>query len=426
MLLLHKNIYMDRKIDKKKVIIKKYIMPAIVVVIVVFFATKVLISNNEARLNIDQSKISIETVQHNYFQDYIAVIGTVEPIQTIYLDAIEGGRVDEILIEEGNTVKKGDVIIKLSNNHLLLEISNIEAQVARAVNDLKTTRINHKNLLISAKIELLNLHYSLLEFERKYKSNELLYNQNHITNEEFQLSKEDYDFALQRMKLLKEKYNQDSILMKTRIQSSEEQIERMQNNLTYVRKRLEALDIKAPIEGKLAILYPEIGQVINYGTRIGSINVLDSYKIRVEVDEHYIARINKGLMGEFDFAGGTHKLKIKKIYPEVQNRRFALDMVFLSEIPEQIRIGQTARIKIELGESKMAILIPRGGFYQSTGGQYIYLLNNSEDFAIKKDIRIGRQNTGYYEVLEGLKAGDKVIVSSYDNFGDADKLILKN
>ena len=416
---------MDRKIEKKRFIPKKYILPAVVIIIVLFFTTKILVSNDEARLNVDQSKISIETVQHDYFQDYIAVVGTVEPIQTIYLDAIEGGRVDEILIEEGNNVKKGDIIIKLSNNNLLLEISNIEAQVARAINDLKTTRVNLENILISSKIELLNLHYSLLELERKYRNNEVLYNQNHISKEEFQLSKEDYEFALQRMKLLNVKYNQDSISMKTRIQSSEEQIDRMQNNLTYVRKRLDALDIKAPIDGELAILNPEIGQVVNYGTRIGTINVLDSYKMRVEIDEHYIARINKGLKGEFDFAGGTHNLKIKKIYPEVQNGRFAVDMIFLSEIPNQIRIGQTARIKLELGESKMAILIPRGGFYQSTGGQWIYIVDNSGEFAVKKDIRIGRQNPRYYEVLEGLDSGDNVIVSSYDNFGDADKLLLK-
>ncbi len=420
-----KILYMDRKIEQKRFNFKKYMLPTIVVVIVLFFSIKIIIGNDEAKLNVDLEKISIENVVNDYFQDYIAVIGAVEPIKTIYLDAIEGGRVDEILIEEGNMVKKGDKIIKLSNNNLLLEISNIEAQVARAINDLKTTRVNLENILITSKIELLNLHYTLLELQRKYKSNEILYQQNHISKEEYQLTKEDYEFAIKRMELLKVKYNQDSISMKLRIESSEEQIDRMQNNLQYVRKRLDALEIKAPVDGELAILNPEIGQVVNYGNRVGSINILDSYKMRVEIDEHYIARISKGLEGEFDFAGGTHDLKIKKIYPEVQNGRFAVDMIFVSKIPDQIRIGQTARIKLELGESKLATLIPRGGFYQSTGGQWMYVVDKSEDFAVKREIRIGRQNPRYYEVLEGLEPGEKVIVSSYEAFGNADKLIIK-
>ncbi len=416
---------MDRIIEKKGWFRKKYILPGIIAIIIIFFSLNILLSKNESKLNVEEDKITIEKVVSDYFQDYIAVIGTVQPIRTIFLDAIEGGRVEEILIEEGNQVKTGDIILRLSNNNLLLEISNIEAQVSRAINDLKTTRVNLENLLINLKVELLNLHYNILDLERKFNNNKILFENNHISKEEFQLSNEQYQFAIERMALLKEKYKQDSISMKTRIASGEAQVERMQKNLTYVMRRLEALEIKAPVNGELATLNPEIGEVINYGSRIGTINILDSYKMRVDIDEHYIARIIKGLKGEFEFAGDNHQLIIKKIYPEVQNGRFAVDMEFISKIPEQIRIGQTARVKLELGESKIGLLVPRGGFYQSTGGQWIYVVDPSDNFAEKRNIRIGRQNPKYYEVLEGLEIGEKVIVSGYDNFGDADKLILK-
>ena len=214
--------------------------------------------------------------------------------------------------------------------------------------------------------------------------------------------------------------------MKSRIKADEESINRMQKNLELVSSRLDNLNIKAPADGELAILNPEIGEVINYGSRIGTINILDSYKMRVEIDEHYIARINKGLQGEFEFAGGKHDLVITKVYPEVSNGTFAVDMKFTSKIPDQIRIGQTARIRLELGASEDALLLPKGGFYQSTGGQWVYVVNQEGNLATKRNIKIGRQNPRYYEVLEGLKSGEKVIVSNYDNFGDMDKLILKN
>ncbi|MBN2521252.1 MAG: biotin/lipoyl-binding protein, partial [Bacteroidales bacterium] len=256
---------MDRIIEKKGWINKKYILPGIIAIIVIFFIFKILLSKNESKLNVEEDKITIDEVVSDYFQDYIAVIGTVQPIRTIFLDAIEGGRVEEILIEEGNQVKKGDVILRLSNNNLLLEISNIEAQVSRAINDLKTTRVNLENLLINSKVELLNLHYNILDLERKFNNNKVLFENNHISKEEFQLSNEQYQFAIERMALLKEKYKQDSISMKTRIASGEAQVDRMQKNLTYVMRRLEALEIKAPVNGELATLNPEIGEVINYG-----------------------------------------------------------------------------------------------------------------------------------------------------------------
>jgi HlyD family secretion protein len=415
---------MDRKIEKKG-ISKKYIWLGIIGILVLLALLKIIFGDKSTKLNVDAEKITIREVIYDKYQDYISVNGIVEPIKTIYLDAIEGGRVEEILIEEGNMVKKGDIIIKLSNDNLVLDISSNEAMVARAINDLKTTRLNLENQKISLKTQILNLQYLLKKLERTYNYNLKLLENNHISKEEYQYSKEQYELTLQQLELQKQKYIHDSLYMITRIASDERSIDRMQNNLELTRKRLENLNIRAPINGELASLNPEIGEVVSYGSRIGTINILDSYKMRVNIDEHYIARIMKKLTGEFEFAGGKHSLIITKIYPEVRNGTFAVDMEFTSDIPAQIRIGQTARIRLELGESEDALLIPKGGFYQSTGGQWVYVVNDNNDFAVKRNIRIGRQNPRFYEVLDGLSEGEKVIISSYDNFGNNDKLILK-
>jgi HlyD family secretion protein len=415
---------MDRKIEKKG-IDKKYIWIGGISLVILLAFIKIIFGDKSTKLNVDAEKITIREVIYDKYQDYISVNGIVEPIKTIYLDAIEGGRVEEILIEEGNMVKKGDIIIKLSNDNLVLDISSNEAMVARAINDLKTTRLNLENQKISLKTQILNLQYLLKKLERTYNYNLKLLENNHISKEEYQYSKEQYELTLQQLELQKQKYIHDSLYMITRIASDERSIDRMQNNLELTRKRLENLNIRAPINGELASLNPEIGEVVSYGSRIGTINILDSYKMRVNIDEHYIARIMKKLTGEFEFAGGKHSLIITKIYPEVRNGTFAVDMEFTSDIPAQIRIGQTARIRLELGESEDALLIPKGGFYQSTGGQWVYVVNDNNDFAVKRNIRIGRQNPRFYEVLDGLSEGEKVIISSYDNFGNNDKLILK-
>lgn len=416
---------MDRKIEKKG-IDKKYIWIGGISLIILLAFIKIIFGDTSSKLNIDTERITIREVIFDKYQDYISVNGTVEPIKTIYLDAIEGGRVEEILIDEGNMVKKGDVIIRLSNTNLLLEISNNEATVARAINDLKATQINLENQKIASETRILDLQYQLLKLKRTFEQYNSLIKNNHISKEEYEYAKEQYELTIKQLELQKEKYHHDSIYMITRIRADEESISRMQNNLNLVRGRLENLDIKAPVDGELATLNPEIGEVVNHGSRIGTINILDSYKMRVDIDEHYIARINRGLKGDFEFAGDTHHLVITKVYPEVKNGIFAVDMEFTSDIPLQIRIGQTARIRLELGAAEEALLLPKGGFYQSTGGQWVYVVNESGNLAVKRNIRIGRQNPRYYEVLEGLEAGEKVIVSNYDNFGDIDKLILKN
>jgi HlyD family secretion protein len=417
---------MDRKIEKKHRFFSKRTLWISAASLIILFVIYILIfGDKSSKLNVEVEKISIAEIEKNIFQDYIAVIGTVEPFQTIYLDAIEGGRVEEIIREEGSMLKEGDAIMRLSNDNLILEISNVEAEVTRAINDLRTARLSMVQQQLNSESQIIETERLFKQQARAFDNNTLLYEQKHISFEEFEQSKEQYEASLRKLKLLREIQIQDSIFRDVQVLSLEASVKSLTDNMKIIKGRLDHLLIRAPIDGELATLNPEIGEVISYGSRIGTVNILDSYKLRVEIDEHYIARINLGLTGECDFASLPYPGKVVKIYPEVQNGRFYADMLFTGETPPQIKIGQTSRIKLELGESKEALLIPRGGFYQSTGGQWVYVVDPSGEFAAKKDISIGRQNPRYYELLGGLEVGEKVIISSYDNFGNVDKLILK-
>lgn len=417
---------MDKVIVKKhKWLNKKTVWISLGGVLILLVAYNIFFGDKSSKLNVEKEKITIESIMEDEFKDYIAQIGTVEPISTIYLDAIEGGRVEEILIDEGNMVKKGNVILRLSNTNLILEISNNEAAVSRSINEFENTKINLELNTINRKQNLIETERLLKKQERQYEYDKKLLNSEHISKETFDQSFEQYSATKSQYSLLIEALKNDSLYREVQLKAMDNQIKNMQENLKIIQGRMENLKVKAPVDGELANLNPEIGEVISYGQRIGTVNILDDYKLRVEIDEHYIARVRKGLPGSFDFAGSNYNLKIDKVYPEVNNGRFAVDMVFTSEKPTQIRIGQTFRIKLELGESKQAVLIPRGGFYQSTGGQWVYVVNEEDNLAVKRTISIGRQNPRYYEVLEGLNPGEQVIVSSYDNFNDVDQLILK-
>jgi len=417
---------MDKQLEKKRGITKKNIWYILFGMLMIAVLGIIIFGDKSSKYNVDVSRITIEEVKQDVFQDYITVQGTVEPITTIYLDAVEGGRVEEILIEEGNMVKDGDIILRLSNDNLLLEITNNEAQVVRAINELRTARLQMDQTKLNYKQQIINGEVTVAQNKRMYNNNKVLREQNHISREEFDQSREAYESSDELLKLLIENFRNDSIYRSIQINSLESSVSSMEESMIIIRRRLENLNVKASVDGELAILNPEIGQVITYGTRVGTINILDSYKLRVDIDEHYIARITRDLKGECDFASTPYNGIIKKIYPEVQNGRFAVDMVFTDGIPAQIRIGQTSRIRLQLGESKQGVLLTKGGFYQTTGGQWVFVLDKTEEFAIKRDISIGRQNPRYYEVLGGLEPGEKVIVSSYQNYADHDKLILKH
>ena len=416
---------MDRIIKKKKWTIKKIVWLSIGTIILILILYTFIFGDRSSKLNVQLERITIEQVKKDYFQDYISITGNVEPIRTVYLDAIEGGRVEEILIEEGSIVKKDDVILKLINTDLYLNIMYREAEAAEQMNSLRNTRLLMEQNKLDLKKQILELNYFINQQNEIYESNKHLYNNSFISKQEYEDSKDRYEYLMNKKELLIETQKQDSIFREVQIEQLEASVERMQENLNLVRKKLENLDVKASVNGQLASLNAEIGEAKSQGQRLGQINVLDSYKINAEIDEHYISRVNTNLRGEFEFTGNIYRLEVKKIYPEVRNGRFSIDMEFSDNQPENMRIGQTFRVKLELGEPKEALLMSRGGFYQSTGGQYVFVVDESEEYAIKRNIRLGRQNPKYYEVLEGLEPGEKVIISSYDNFGRADKLILK-
>lgn len=417
---------MDRPIEKKGKISKKTIWISIFIVIGVLVLYKIFFGDKSSKLNVDKDKVSIEEVKQDQFKNYIAVSGVVEPIKTIYLEATEGGsRVEQIIVDEGNMVKKGEIIVKLSNTSLILEISNYEALVSRTSNELRQARLMMEQQTLNSKSQLLELQTNILQQKRAFEKNKILFKDKHISEEEFIISEEQYDLSKRRLELLRENLRKDSIFRSVQVKALSNSLDRMQSNLELVQKRLESLNYRAPVSGELASLDLEVGQVISRGERIGQVNILDSYKLRVDIDEYFISKVSRGLTGNCDFAGKQFDAIITKIYPEVRNGRFFADMEFVNDIPETIRIGQTSRIKLELGKPKTALLIPRGGFYQSTGGQWVYVLDPSGEYAYKRKISLGSQNPRYYEVLSGLEPGEKVITSGYDNFGDADQLILK-
>ncbi|MFP4556702.1 MAG: efflux RND transporter periplasmic adaptor subunit [Bacteroidales bacterium] len=417
---------MDRAIKKKKWPLKKVLWLGAAVALVLLVGYYIIFADKSSKLNVDVEKLTIESVQEDLYRDYITVIGTVAPIQTIYLDATEGGsRVEEIVTQEGGRVEEGDIIARFSNTNLILDISNFEANVSRANNELSSIRLQMERQTLETQSRLLDLNFELKERKRKYNTNNVLFEQDHISKEEYERSKEAYELTQKRIELFRENAKQDSLYRLTQLKILEEDAARLQSNLSIVRSRLDALVFRAPVSGELASLDLEVGQVIGMGSRIGTIHVLDSYKLKVDVDEHYINRVIHGLKGNCEFGGKQYLAQISKIYPEVRSGRFTVDMEFDSLVPKNIRIGQTSRIRLELGESQMATLIPRGGFYQSTGGQWIFVVDPSGNYATKRQIRINRQNPRHYEVLEGLEPGERVIVSNYDNFGDVDRLILR-
>lgn len=416
---------MDKPIVRKKGLRKKHIgyIAAGIIMIVLFYMA--FFSDRTSTYRVDSDKLIIETVIEDQFNDYITVPGTVEPISTVFLDAQEGGRVEEILIEEGSMVKKGDIILKLSNPDLYLNILDSEAQLAEKENFLRNTQIAMEQERIQIKRELVNLKYDIERKERNYKQNLILISDSLVSVEEFIRSKEDLDMALQSRDLFMERQKQDSIFRSVQVDNMINNLENMRRNLGLVRQRVENLNVRATVDGQLGLLVPEIGQSISRGFNMGQINVLTSYKVTAQIDEHYIDRVRTQLTATLDRQGNAFNLVVRRVYPEVRNGTFEIDMTFTDTIPDNIRTGQTYYTSLQLGQPKISVLVPIGGFFQETGGQWIYVLDETESFAVKRNISIGRKNPKYYEVLDGLQPGEKVIISGYETFGKNEKLILK-
>ncbi|WP_246222839.1 efflux RND transporter periplasmic adaptor subunit [Maribellus comscasis] len=416
---------MDRKIEKKKGIRPKHIIYAVAAILFVFLLVKIIKDSNVTSLKVDVDKITIEEVQQGNFDDYIRTNGTVEPISTIYLDAEEGGQVTNRLIEEGSDLKKGDTILILENRQLYQEIMNSESNLAQKQNMLRQTRINFEIAQIESEKSLLNSEFEIIKKKRNYEQQKALFEDELVSKEEYLEAKENYELAVKLQKINERKAKNDSLIRASEMVQLEQDLDKMQQTLSLVYERLDNLNVKSPVDGQLGMLEAEIGQSIGRGTRIGQINVLTDYKIEALIDEHYIDRVRGGLNATFERQNSLFNLRVKKVYPEVRNSQFQIDLVFTDERPDNIRTGQTYYINLQLGQPEQSLLVSLGGFFNSTGGQWIYVVDPSGDFATKRNIRIGRKNPKYYEVLEGLEPGERVITSGYDLFGDNDKLILR-
>jgi HlyD family secretion protein len=416
---------MDRIIENKSKKRRQILWISVSVVFVGIVVYLLFFSDHSSKLNVERDKITISEVIDNEFLDYMTATGTVEPLTTIYLDAVEGGRVEQILIEEGSMVNKGDIILRLTNPDLNLRILTSQADLAEQENRLRDTKIMMEQQRIELRRQIIQYEFDLIKLNRIYQSNKTLFNQGLIPEQEYLLSKENFNLTEQTIVLFKEKSVQDSLFRATQVKSLEGALNRMQDNIELVKDKLESLNVKAPVTGQLGSLEAEIGQTIISGYRLGQIHILDNFKVTAEIDEHWIDRIKTGLPATLERNDQNFNLNIIKVYPEVRNGRFQVDMEFTGVKPDNIRTGQTYRINIVLGQPIRAIQVLKGGFFESTGGQWIFVVDPNGKFASKRTIKTGRMNQRYYEILEGLQAGEKVVTSSYTSFGNNDKLILK-
>ncbi|MGB6150906.1 MAG: efflux RND transporter periplasmic adaptor subunit [Pricia sp.] len=416
---------MDIKLEKKKGLRPKHYGYIALGLLVLFAGYQLIFASSVTTFRTEKDKLSVAEVKQGKFDDYITINGNVAPIATIYMDAYEGGRVTEKLIEEGATVKKGDIILKLENMNLYEQILASESNLALKQNDLRSTKLTFDSRQVEGRRSLATASTDLQRLKRNYEQNQALYDEELISKEEYQLSKENYELSKKQYDIVKMQTENDDELRKTSLSGLDADLARMQKTLGMVYQRLDHLNVRAPADGQLGFLDAEIGQSIQQGERIGQINVLTDYKIEATIDEHYIDRIVRDLSAVLDRNGEEYPLRLRKVYPEVRNGKFKVDLVFTDNRPLTIRTGQSYNIKLQLGESSDALLLPKGSFFQSTGGQWIFVVGPDGEEALKRNIRIGKQNSRYYEVLEGLQDGERVITSNYDSFGEAEKIVLK-
>ncbi|MBO7530050.1 MAG: efflux RND transporter periplasmic adaptor subunit [Bacteroidales bacterium] len=418
---------MDRVIEKKKGInlaFTKKAVPFWLGALLLAFIIWLVVRDDSKKLRVNLDNISVGTVTSGQFNDYIRISGQVAPITTIQISPLEGGVVQEIVAEEGSRVKRGDVILILSNENLDMQILNSEADLAEKENILRNTMIQMEQQKLSVEQEKLQLQMDVRRNKRNYEAQKALYDDGLIAKEEYLKAEEDYELSTSRLKLVENRAKQDSLYRSVEINQMQESLDNMRRNMMMIRKRKDNLTIKAPIDGELGLLDVVLGQSVAAGSKIGQINNLDSYKIEAQIDEHYIDRVSAGLDATFERQSERYQAQIRKVYPEVRDGKFKADFKFVGQQPENIRSGQTYYLNLQLGQPVEAILIPRGAFYQKTGGKWIYVMSADGTKAMRRDIRIGRQNPQYYEVIEGLEVGEKVITSNYDNFGDSDVLVF--
>jgi HlyD family secretion protein len=415
----------DRVIEKKKWNTNRIMGLSGIVVLIALIGSAFYFTSGKSKLNVEAEKITISQVVKGPFQEFIPVNGIVMPITTIYLDATEGGRVEEKYSEDGSLVKKGQPILRLSNSDLELSLANQETAVFDVLTQMQNTRNNSDQNTIRQLNQLAEVDNALAEAERLYKLNKHLFEEKAIGSQEFKSSENNYKYQTKRLKLTRETLKKDSSSSRQQVSQMQQSYSRMQNALSLMRRKVGDLIVRAPVDGQLTSLDAEIGQSKNKGERLGQVDVITGYKVRADIDEHYISRIFTGLEGIFTLNSTDYKLRVRKIYTQVNNGRFQVDLEFMGSVPKGIRRGQSLQVRLSLSDETQAVLVAKGGFYQQTGGNWIYKINEDGSKAYKAEIQLGRQNPDYYEVLKGLKPGDKVVTSSYENYGDNQELVLK-
>ena len=418
---------MDIKLEKKtgwRAIFQKKNLVWVGVAALVLFIGWLLFRDNSSTLRVDAQLLNVASVEQGEFNDYVRLTGSVQPMTTVQLSPLESGVVERIVAEEGTQVKRGDVILEMSNNSLSMQILQSEADLAEKQNILRNTMISMEQERLALRQEKLQLDLEVSRLKRTFEQNQSLYNDKLLAREEHLRSKEDYELAVGRRNLVLERQKQDSLYRTSQVEQMEESLLSMQRNMELIRQRVDNLKVKAPIDGEVGMLDAVLGQSLQQGANIGQVNDLTTYKVQAQIDEHYIDRITTGLVASFERQDTRYEMQLRKVYPEVRNGQFKADFRFVGDAPENIRSGQTYYLNLQLGEAAEAILIPRGSFYQATGGKWIYVLDATGEKAFRREIRIGRQNPQYYEVVEGLQPGEKVITSSYDYFGENEVLIL--
>jgi HlyD family secretion protein len=416
---------MDIQLEKKKGIRKKHLPYIVGGAFFVLLMGWIIFGDHSSTLKIDARGISIGEARADRFNDFVRVDGQVQPITIVQLSPEEGGIVQEKVVEEGAQVRRGDVIVRLSNSALDLQILSAEAELAEKQNFLRNTQVAMEQDRLNNQNEKLQLELETTRKQRTYRQQETLFGENLIAREEYLQAMEDYDLAIQKHALIMERLRQDSIYRSIQVDVMEDNLANMQRNVLLIRERKEHLNIRSQIDGELGLLDVVLGQNVSPGQRIGQINDLSDYKVEALIDEHYIDRVRTGLSATFERQGTGYGLSVRKVYPEVREGRFRTDFVFTGERPDNIRSGQTYYINLELGQPTESIIIPKGSFFQNTGGNWIFVLDAEGRRAYRRNIRIGRQNPQYYEVLEGLQAGEKVIVSSYESYKDNQVLVLE-
>jgi HlyD family secretion protein len=417
----------DRIIVKKKWNSKRIMIIAGVSALVIFIVFLVVTGvGAKSKLDVDPDRITISEVTKGPFQDIIPVNGVVAPITTIYLDAVEGGRVEKKFVEDGAQMKAGDPIMKLSDLDLELSLANQQTQVFNVLTQMQISRNQDQQSTIGKLQNMEDAENAYRDAERVYNLDKKLYAQKAIGAQEYQIAVNTYNYATAKRKLNAQILKQDSISVKQAAKQSQESYANMKSTLDLMKQKVGDLVVKAPIDGQLTSMDAEVGENITKGQRLGEIDVLSGFKVKVNIDEHYISRVYTGQTGTFDFADKTYKLKIKKVYDQVKagTGQFLVDMEFVGDVPKDIRVGQTLQIRLALSDQVQAVLVPKGGFYQTTGGNWIFKVNSDGKTATKVNIQLNRANPDFYEVTGGLFPGDKVITSSYDTFGDNQVLIL--